>query len=195
MKIAVVAKKGGVGKTTLCLLLHEAFKRAERTVAVRDYDAQGSASKALDAFGGQKESPGQTYDILIIDTPPSLPAPAIAAAVAEANIILVPTTPTPLDLWEADEAAVFARERNQTAKIRVVLNRAQKGALLTQGFAQSAGALSAKPLNAALSHRQAFPQAAGPGLHALPNSAQGELLEIARLGTNLKQIERIYSSA
>src|ERR1700682_2504748 len=69
MKIALVAKKGGVGKTTLCLLLYEAFKRAERTVAVRDYDAQGSASKALDAFGGQKESPGQTYDILIIDTP------------------------------------------------------------------------------------------------------------------------------
>jgi cellulose biosynthesis protein BcsQ len=61
MKIALVAKKGGVGKTTLCLLLYEAFKRAERTVAVRDYDAQGSASKALDAFGGQKESPGQTY--------------------------------------------------------------------------------------------------------------------------------------
>src|ERR1700676_2540043 len=62
MKIALVAKKGGVGKTTLCLLLYEAFKRAERTVAVRDYDAQGSASKALDAFGGQKENPGQTYD-------------------------------------------------------------------------------------------------------------------------------------
>ena len=94
MKIALVAKKGGVGKTTLCLLLYEAFKRAERTVAVRDYDAQGSASKALDAFGGQKESPGQTYDILIIDTPPSLSAPATAAAVTEANIILVPTTPT-----------------------------------------------------------------------------------------------------
>src|SRR5258708_32667554 len=127
MKIALVAKKGGVGKTTLCLLLHEAFKRAERTVAVRDYDAQGSASKALDAFGGQKESPGQTYDILIIDTPPSLSAPATAAAVAEANIILVPTTPTPLDLWEADEAAEFPREGNQPAKNRVLLKRFKDG--------------------------------------------------------------------
>jgi chromosome partitioning protein len=185
MKIALVAKKGGVGKTTLCLLLYEAFKRAERTVAVRDYDAQGSASKALDAFGGQKESPGQTYDILIIDTPPSLSAPATAAAVTEANIILVPTTPTPLDLWEADEAAVFARERNQTAKIRVVLNRSQRGTLLTQAFAQSAGALSAKPLNAALSHRQAFAQAAVLGWQALDKSAKEELLELAWLVTNL----------
>ena len=27
MKIALVAKKGGVGKTTLCLLLHEAIRQ------------------------------------------------------------------------------------------------------------------------------------------------------------------------
>ena len=80
MKIALVAKKGGVGKTTLSILLHEAFRRAERNVAVRDYDAQGSASKALSAFGGQPEIPGTQYDILIIDTPPSLSAAATAAA-------------------------------------------------------------------------------------------------------------------
>ena len=72
MKIALVAKKGGVGKTTLCLLLHEAIRQTGQTVAVRDYDAQGSATKALGRFGGTKEKPGGTYDVLLIDTPPCL---------------------------------------------------------------------------------------------------------------------------
>ena len=47
MQIAVIAKKGGVGKTTLCILLHEAIRQTGQRVAVRDFDAQGSATKAL----------------------------------------------------------------------------------------------------------------------------------------------------
>jgi Mrp family chromosome partitioning ATPase len=38
VKIALIANKGGVGKTTLCLLLHEAFRQAGHAVAVRDLD-------------------------------------------------------------------------------------------------------------------------------------------------------------
>ncbi len=185
MKIALVAKKGGVGKTTLSLLLHEAFRRAERNVAVRDYDAQGSANKALGAFGGQAEKPGQHYDILIIDTPPSLVAPATAVAVSEADIILIPTSPTPLDIWEADETALFAARRNPSAKIRLVLNRSQKGTLLTSAFAESVANISARPLSAALSHRQSFAQAAALGWSALDKSAKEELLELAFLIQNI----------
>ena len=185
MKIALVAKKGGVGKTTLSLLLHEAFRRAERSVAVRDYDAQGSANKALSAFGGQAEKPGQQYDILIIDTPPSLTAAATAAAVSEADIILIPTSPTPLDIWEADEAAQFAARRNPNAKIRLILNRAQRGTLLTAAFAQAAETISARPLGASLSHRQSFAQAAALGWGALDKAAREELLELAFLIQNI----------
>jgi cellulose biosynthesis protein BcsQ len=52
MRIAVIAKKGGVGKTTLCILLHEALRQTGQQVAVRDFDAQGSATKALSEAGG-----------------------------------------------------------------------------------------------------------------------------------------------
>ena len=78
---------------------HEAFPRTGQTVAVRDYDAQGSASKALTRIQGIKEVPGQTYQVLLIDTPPSLTL-ATAAAVASVDIILIPTSPSPVDVWE-----------------------------------------------------------------------------------------------
>src|ERR1700719_679096 len=69
MQIAVIAKKGGVGKTTLCILLHEAIRQTEQRVAVRDFDAQGSATKALRRFGGTPEVHGEKYDVVFIDSP------------------------------------------------------------------------------------------------------------------------------
>jgi chromosome partitioning protein len=68
MRIAVIAKKGGAGKTTLCILLHEALRQTGQRVAVRDFDAQGSATKALRMFGGTTETPGEEYDVLLIFT-------------------------------------------------------------------------------------------------------------------------------
>ena len=47
MVITLLAKKGGVGKSTVCLLLHEAFKKAGKSVAIQDWDAQGTSSRAL----------------------------------------------------------------------------------------------------------------------------------------------------
>ena len=54
MNIAILAKKGGVGKSTVALLLHESFRHAGRSVAIRDWDAQGSSNKALELIGGEK---------------------------------------------------------------------------------------------------------------------------------------------
>jgi len=72
MTITLLAKKGGVGKSTVCLLLHEAFKKAGKTVAIQDWDAQGTSSKALAFVDGQRAEPNGNHDILLIDTPPNL---------------------------------------------------------------------------------------------------------------------------
>src|SRR5438270_2405878 len=98
MKITVIGKKGRIGKTMLCLLLHEAVRQSGQSVAVRDYDLQGSATKALAQFGGIREKKGETYDVLLIDTPPWSGATspnAPAASVLESDVILVPTSPAP----------------------------------------------------------------------------------------------------
>src|SRR6267378_296869 len=132
MQIALVQKKGGSGKTTLCILLHEAIRQTGQRVAVRDFDAQGSATKALERFGGTVEVPGQAYDVLLIDSPPSLTMNATAAAVSAADIILIPTSPSPADVWEAGETAAFAHAKNKNALVRIVLNRTRSGTLLTE---------------------------------------------------------------
>lgn len=67
--------------------------------------------------------PGQRYDHLLIDTPPALASPATAAASTTAAIILIPTTPSPADIWEAEKAVEFARRKNPWAEVRVVVNR------------------------------------------------------------------------
>ncbi|MBV9997681.1 MAG: AAA family ATPase, partial [Verrucomicrobia bacterium] len=68
MKIALLGKKGGTGKSSLCILLHEALRQTGQTVAVRDYDAQGTATKSLARFGGTRARDGHAYDQLLIDT-------------------------------------------------------------------------------------------------------------------------------
>jgi cellulose biosynthesis protein BcsQ len=54
MVITLMAKKGGVGKSTVSLLLHEGLREAGKSVAIRDWDAQGMSNKALENIGGQK---------------------------------------------------------------------------------------------------------------------------------------------
>ena len=51
-------------------------------------------------FGGTAEIPGEQYDVLLIDSPPSLTMSATAAAVGAATIVLIPTSPSPADVWE-----------------------------------------------------------------------------------------------
>ena len=51
MNITILAKKGGVGKSTLSLLLYEAFRYAGKTVSIHDWDLQGTSTKALEPAG------------------------------------------------------------------------------------------------------------------------------------------------
>ena len=186
MNIALIAKKGGVGKTTLCLLLHEAIRQTGQTVAVRDYDAQGSASKALTRIQGTKEVPGQSYQVLLIDTPPSLTLPATAAAVASADIILIPTSPSPVDVWEADEAARFAQDKSSKAIIRIVLNRTRTGTLLTDAAHDSLNGVAVPILPVALGDRQSYQHALLGGWQALDAKAEKEMFQLTVAITSLR---------
>lgn len=186
LKIALIQKKGGVGKTTLSILLGEAIQQTGQTVAVRDYDAQGSASKVLERIGGQKEVPGQSYNVLVIDTPPSLILPSTAAAVEEANIILIPTSPSPVDIWEAEEAARFVRSRNKSAIVRLVLNRTKTGTLLSEAAAANLGVISEPVLPVTLADRQSYQHALLGGWNALDSKAQKELLQFTVAVTSLR---------
>lgn len=190
MKIALVAKKGGVGKSTLCLLLHEAFVQIGSNVAIRDYDPQGTITKSLEFFGGTKAVPGDEYDTLLIDTPPSLNMPATISAVQEASVILIPTGASPADVWEAEEAVMFAKEKNPEALIYVVINKLRQGTILTKNVQESLKPIKQHILKTYLSDRQCYMHALVSGYGALDSKARHELTMFALNVSSLSNHKR-----
>ena len=146
MNITLVAKKGGVGKSTVCVLLYEAFRQAGKTVSIQDWDAQGTSTKALELFDGEKSQMGRKAEVVIWDTPPDLSHTATATAVRSANVVLALTTPAPADVWEAEDAVRFVKSRNSKASVRVVFNKVRKTTVLGRLVDDSAKQMSLFPV-------------------------------------------------
>jgi chromosome partitioning protein len=179
MTITLLAKKGGVGKSTVCLLLHEAFKKAGKSVAIQDWDAQGTSNKALGFIQGQRAQPNSTYDILLYDTPPNLEHPASAAAVRSADIVLVVTSPAPADIWEAEEAVQFVRAKKPEVVVRVLFNKVRKNTILGRLVEESSKQVGAPVVPIQLSARECYQHAVGQGWPALDSPAREEVLHLA----------------
>jgi chromosome partitioning protein len=179
MNITLLAKKGGVGKSTISLLLHEAFRRAGRSVSLHDWDAQGTSSKALELIlGTESRTPLKEAEIVLYDTPPNLEHIATATAVRDADIVLVVTSPSPADIWEADEAVRFVKAKNPSAKVRVIFNKVKKATVLGRLVEESAKQLSVPVMSVTLSARECYQHAVAQGWKALDAAAKQEVLEL-----------------
>ena len=174
LNIAVIAKKGGVGKSNISLLLYEALQQAKRSVEIKDWDGQGTSTKALSFIYGKTEPPAKP-DIVIWDTPPTFDHPAAATAVRSSQIVLVITSPNTADIWEAEEAVQFARSRNSKAAVRVVFNKVRKSTIFGRLVDQNAEMLS-MPTLYTLSYRESYAHAISQGWKALDNAARQEFL-------------------
>lgn len=124
MILALVNLKGGVAKTTSSLYLAAVYAQKGTTVLL-DADPQGSASDWVATVeDGGTELPFDVkvvnqrtmsrsaagYDFVVIDTPPGNPA-IVDAAIAAADLVLVPTDASPMDIqrvWPSVEAATRA---------------------------------------------------------------------------------------
>jgi chromosome partitioning protein len=178
MNITLLAKKGGVGKSTVSILLYEAFRQAGKSVTIRDWDAQGTSSKALELIIGQGVSQPSKADIVIFDTPPSLEHNATATAVRDADIVLVVTSPSPADIWEADDAVRFVKAKNSSAAVRVIFNKVRKATVLGRLIEESAKQVSVPALPVTLSARECYQHAVAQGWKALDSAARQEVLQL-----------------
>jgi hypothetical protein len=68
------------------------LRQAGKTVALKDWDAQGTSNKSLEMIHGHRPESISNPDIVIWDTPPSLDHTATATAVRSANLALAITT-------------------------------------------------------------------------------------------------------
>jgi len=122
--VAVVARKGGSGKTTVAVNLAIAAHRRGYAVRLADTDPQGSASESLkvrkapgpgvlhmsggEFFELQRSEGPVEFDTTIIDTP-AASEDAIGHAIAIANLSLLIVRPTFLDLAAALQTAQILR--------------------------------------------------------------------------------------
>lgn len=122
--IAVVARKGGSGKTTVAVNLAIAAHRRGCRVQLADTDPQGSAAEVMKVrqapgpevlrlsgdqlFRLQKTSPGSGMDLTILDTP-AASEDTIGHAIALAQLSLLVVRPTFLDIAAALQTARILR--------------------------------------------------------------------------------------
>lgn len=119
--ISLVHGKGGVGKTTVSMLIAAEIAERGLRVLVAECDAQASASAwasaapeglpfpaavvNLSTYEGKVHREIQkqlhNYDFIIVDCPPGLESLAPQAAILISDLIIIPLPPSPADFWAA----------------------------------------------------------------------------------------------
>jgi len=135
--IAVIARKGGSGKTTVAVHLAIAAQLADRRTVIADADPQKSASEALKPrdpdgprviettgrklFALQVEIQRSGADLMVIDTAAGLEE-SLGHAIVLADLSLLVVRPTFLDIAAAVQSLQVIRRLRRPAM--VVLNQA-----------------------------------------------------------------------
>tara|TARA_R110001606_G_scaffold356210_1_gene507449 strand:- start:150 stop:863 length:714 start_codon:yes stop_codon:yes gene_type:complete len=143
--VAIASRKGGSGKTTLAGHLAVQAERADgRAVALIDTDPQGSLADWWNSRSAETPRFVQTnadqlasdidrlretdIDLVIIDTPPAM-TESVAATLRQADLVIVPTRPSPHDLRSIGATVALAEELGKP--LLFVLNGAAPRARIT----------------------------------------------------------------
>lgn len=185
-KIFTVAQqKGGAGKSTLAAHLAVACLLRKKKVALIDIDPQSTLAAWYDArretlgeaAGGlvfesvtgwraakTVETLAREVDIVVVDSPPHAETDA-RVAVRAADLVVIPTQPSPPDVWATRPTLDLAAKEKRPAVL--VLNRVPPRALLTERMTEKLADYAVTIAKARLGNRVAFAEAMAEGLTAV----------------------------
>lgn len=155
-RILIANAKGGSGKTTIATNLSSLFACRQEECALIDFDPQGSSTQWLQlrqstraeihgvsAYKKGTTQVTRTWQIhnlpvgttkVVIDTPAGLTGQLLNDLVREADFIVIPVTPSPIDIRAT---TLFIKElfltpayRSSPRRIAVVANRVRKNTLV-----------------------------------------------------------------
>jgi chromosome partitioning protein len=175
--LAMIAQKGGTGKTTLALSLAVAAEAAGHSVLVIDLDPQASACKWSDRRSGETPSvidaqPARLavalvkaqqagIDLAIVDTPARVEQ-AAAEAAKVADLVLIPCKPSILDLETLRATVELIKGRSRRAPL-VVLNSVPAQGTRHEQAAEAITGMGLEVCPAYVGQRVAFEYAAQAG--------------------------------
>lgn len=207
--IGLLNQKGGVGKTTLSISICHALakKHGANKVLLVDADPQGSAlawsetrSKSLPftIVGLPKKTLhrdlpdiAEKYKYVVIDGAPRVTELARTAIVAS-DLILVPCTPSPYDVWASQDIIDLIKEAqvyDEGIKYAFVINRKISGTAIGRDVVEALTGLDVQVLDHHIHQRVQFADSASVGHTVIDADPEGkaatEIMELT------KEIERI----
>ena len=191
--LAVLNQKGGSCKTTASTNIAVELARRGKRVLIVDCDPQRSASdwraarKAEDivvvsiikaaALTADVRSLASGYDIVIIDGA-AIVGDMTTAAVKLADAILIPTQPTPRDLWGTADLVDVVKARHQAndgkPPAAFLVTRAFAGTKLSRDIDDALLALGLPVLDARIHNRQVYPSVEIVGMGVVEFDPNGE---------------------
>jgi chromosome partitioning protein len=187
-KIVVLNSKGGCGKTTLATNLASLYAAEGYATALMDYDPQASSlrwlkvrSEELNSIYGvpaaqrksatttlawQMRVPAETRRI-IIDAPAGVDDFQLQQFVRQANTILIPVLPSPIDIHAAtrfiESLLLVGKVRQHGVRVGVVANRVKQNTRIYQSLQRFLDTLKL-PLITTLRDTQHYVRAAERGI-------------------------------
>ena len=152
-KIVVLNPKGGCGKSTLAVNLSGYLASRGNSVAIMDFDPQGSSMRWLKSRPGNsapihgiaafdvRSSTTRSWQLrvpnniryLVVDSPASVPAENLAELTSGAHAILIPILPSDIDVHAASQLMkdllLIAKVSRRMGRIGVVANRVRENTL------------------------------------------------------------------
>jgi len=181
MVITFCNGKGGAGKTTLSILMGCALADAGRRVAFLDRDPQRTATRWIQETRPSivLAEPGQNYDAVIVDTPPRLDSPLVHESLAQADKVVLVSSPSPADLWTSQDTVKVIREHYTKGKAALLFNQVQRQTVLARELEPLAVRIGLPALHSNIARRQCYQHALLLGWKALDGPARQEILQVA----------------
>jgi chromosome partitioning protein len=179
--IALANLKGGCGKSTLALNIAAGLARRGSTTLV-DADPQGALLHWADWAGSEGDlpallqagsNPGEVLGqaahdnhYVVVDCPPSVDMDITGQCLLQADLVLIPVLPSPLDLWaSAGTVAAVERARQVNPRLRawLVLNQTEPRSAMSRAIGGAVASLDVPLLDTRIRRRAAYRTSAVEG--------------------------------